>query len=136
MKINKLLFIFSAFIVFSCDSISETTDETNSENCIEIRSAYVSEVNGEKQVEAGNTLNLTVSFLVGNGCGQFNEFKETTTGKTINIEVEAIYEGCICTMDIPTRTATYTFNPSEKGSYTLKFKSSDTDYIERTITVN
>ncbi|MEH6658069.1 hypothetical protein [Leeuwenhoekiella marinoflava] len=136
MKIKNLLFILSAFVVFSCDSVSKTTDHTDSEECTKIQSAYVSEVTGEQQVEAGSTLDLTVSFPVMSGCGQFNEFKETATGKTITVEVEAIYKGCICTMDIPTRTATYTFNPSKRGSYTLKFKSSDTDYIEKTIRVN
>jgi len=136
MKIKKLLFTLSAFVVFSCDSVSKTTDETESEECIKIDTAYVSKVTGTQEIEAGSTLDLTVSFPVMNGCGQFNEFKETVSGNTITIDVEAIYEGCICTMDIPTRTATYTFNPTEKGSYTLKFKSSDTDYIEKTITVN
>ena len=135
MKIKTLFLIFSAFIVFSCDSVSKTPEE-ESEECTKIGIAYISEVSGEQAIEAGNTLDLTISFPVMNGCGQFNEFKETVSGKTITIEVEAIYEGCICTMDIPIRTTTYAFNPSEKGNYTLKFKSSETDYIEKNITVN
>ncbi|RXG13383.1 hypothetical protein DSM03_10441 [Leeuwenhoekiella aestuarii] len=135
MKIKTLFLIFSAFIAFSCDSISKTTTE-ESEECIKIETAYVSEVTGELEIEAGSTLDLTVSFPVMSGCGRFNEFKESVSGKTITIEVEAIYEGCICTMDIPIRTTTYAFKPSEKGDYTLKFKSSDSDYIEKTITVN
>ncbi|MEE3225346.1 MAG: hypothetical protein VX253_05430, partial [Bacteroidota bacterium] len=62
---------------------------------------------------------------------------ETEDGNVITIEVEAIYDTCsMCTMDIPTRTATYTFQAETEGSYTLKFKSSETEFITKTITVN
>ena len=136
MKIKNLLFILIAITLFSCDSLMNTSDETAEEDCTKTQTAFVSEVNGEEQMDSGNALDLEVLFPVINGCGQFNRFIETSEGKTLTLEVEAIYKGCMCTMDIPTRKATYTFKPSEKGTYTLRFKSADTGYLEKIITVN
>ena len=132
---KNLFFILLAITLLSCDAVSSTTDENSTEECVKTETAYITNVEGEKETEAGKSLDLTLSFPVMNGCGQFNQFKESVSGKTATIAVEAIYEGCICTMDIPTRTATYHFKASAAGTYTLRFKSSATAYILKTITV-
>jgi hypothetical protein len=38
--------------------------------------------------------------------------------------VEAKYEGCVCTLNIPIRTVNYDFTASKSGDYQLNFKSS------------
>ena len=134
MKLFCTLLLAALLFISGCDASSKATDE---ESCTETNIAYVSEVTGDSAVAVGDELELSVSFPVNNGCGQFNAFTETEDGNVITIEVEAIYDTCsMCTMDIPTRTAAYTFQAETEGSYTLKFKSSETEFITKTITVN
>ena len=45
------------------------------------------------------------------------------------IEINARYEGCICTQDAPIRTVNYEFITQIPGNYELRFKSNDTDFI-------
>ena len=78
---------------------------------------------------------LTVSFGCFNGCGQFGNFEETTTGNTSTINVNAKYEGCICTQDAPIRTTLYKFKKSQTGTYELKFWQGASSYLTYTIIV-
>lgn len=64
---------------------------------------------------------IEVRFSGTSGCLGFDFFEEKQDGKMIEVILHAKYEGCICTMDIPTRTAIYTFKASEAGTYYLKF---------------
>ena len=76
-----------------------------------------------------------VGFRVLNGCGEFSSFEQTTLGNVTIIEVIAKYEGCICTQDIPLRQTVYTFNQNIPGTYILKFKMADDNYITQTVAV-
>jgi hypothetical protein len=102
---------------------------TSEQNCIKYADAYVTEV----QKTATNT--LSVSFPVNSGCGQFHKFTEARTGNTRIIKVQAVYKGCMCTMDVPIRTTTYTFNEKTPGTYYLKFLSEENKYIIDTVIV-
>ena len=52
---------------------------------------------------------MKVFFSVNNGCGGFKKFITCENGNTRTIEVEAIYEGCICTDNVPTIEVEYRF---------------------------
>jgi hypothetical protein len=72
----------------------------------------VTSVNSPSTGSVSETINIEVSFQVFNGCGGFGKFIETQFNNTKNIEVEAIYQGCICTDDMPIRTTNYKFIPT------------------------
>ena len=55
----------------------------------------------------GETIVILVSFQVMNGFGEFGRFTESGNRSTRVIEIEAKYDGFICTQDLPLRQATY-----------------------------
>ncbi len=113
----KLIISLLLFVIFSCSKETEN-------NCVENRIAYVSSINSATTGKVNENINIEVSFGVNNGCGNFGKFIETQNGNTKTIEVEARYEGCVCTLDAPTRKTNYVFKTQNSGNYILKFKSS------------
>lgn len=122
--------LLSLFLFFSCSQENE-----EAKDCITYQKAFVDEVNGPSTANVDETTNIEVKFRVYNGCGRFSEFIETGTEFNKTIEVKAVYKGCICTLNIPTRTAVYEFTPSQPGEYTLKFLKSHEEFIVLNITV-
>lgn len=125
----KLIPILLLLLIFSCSKEQEN-------NCIENRIAYASSINSPSTGTINENINIEVSFGVNNGCGNFGKFIETQNGNMKTIEVEARYEGCICTMDAPTRKTNYVFKTQNSGNYILKFKSSETEFITANLTIN
>ncbi|MFI2742756.1 hypothetical protein ACG2LH_08455 [Zhouia sp. PK063] len=121
--LNFIIFIFICTLVSSCDS-----DDKNDE-CIQNEIGYVTTLTAPSSGSVNETINIEVNFRVFNGCGKFGKFMETENGNTRTIEVEAKYEGCNCTQDAPIRTTNYEFVANSPGNYTLKFKSSPTEFI-------
>ncbi len=125
-----ILIILSSGII-SCDSDNDEENE-----CIEYEMSYVTSVDAPTSGTINESINIEVNFGVYNGCGGFGNFIETTNGNVRTIEVEAKYEGCICTQDAPIRAATYEFIATNSGDYELKFKSSPTEFITVNLTIN
>lgn len=125
----KLILTLLLFVIFSCSKEPENS-------CIENRIAYVTSTNSPSTGNVNENINIEVSFGVNNGCGNFGKFIETQNGNIKTIEVEAKYEGCICTMDAPTRKTNYIFKTQNSGNYILKFKSSSTEFITVNLTIN
>lgn len=125
----KLLPSILLLLIISCEKEQEN-------NCIENKIAYVTSIISPSTGTVNENINIEVSFGVNNGCGNFGKFIETQNGNTKTIEVEARYEGCVCTMDVPTRKTNYVFKSQNSGNYILKFKSSETEYITKNISIN
>lgn len=125
----KLILTLLLFVIFSCSKEPENS-------CIENRIAYVTSTNSPSTGNVNENINIEVSFGVNNGCGNFGKFIETQNGNIKTIEVEARYEGCVCTMDAPTRKTNYIFKTQNSGNYILKFKSSPTEYITVNLAIN
>jgi hypothetical protein len=122
--IMKLKVLILLAVVSGCSKKTTTTDD----NCTKYADAYVSGIE-----RVGD--NINVSFPVNSGCGQFNKFVQKSEGNTLTIKVQAVYKGCICTMDIPTRTTTYSFKEKAAGTYYLKFLSGENQYITDTVVI-
>lgn len=121
----KLKLLILLAVVSGC---SRKTTSGADENCTKYADAFVS------GIEKNGTATV-VSFPVNSGCGQFNKFIEKTEGNTRIIKVQAVYKGCMCTMDIPVRTATYNFTEKKSGTYYLKFLSEGNSYITDTVVI-
>ena len=134
MKRKNIILLISIVIfgiVMSCNDDNKEEDE-----CITNKIEYVTSVNSPNTVTINDTVNIEVNFRVFNGCGRFGKFIESQNGNIRNIEVEAKYEGCICTQDAPIRTVNYEFKTANSGNYELKFKSSPTEFITVNLTIN
>ncbi|MCJ7756680.1 MAG: hypothetical protein MUP24_00930 [Gillisia sp.] len=110
-------------------TINISCSENDKNDCVENKLAYVTSVNSPSNGVINEITNIEVDFGVNNGCGQFGEFIETENGNVKIIEINARYEGCICTQDAPIRTVNYEFITQIPGNYELRFKSNDTDFI-------
>jgi hypothetical protein len=117
-------------------SISCNKDDDNKEECITNKTEYITSVDSPDTGIVNQIINIEVKFGVINGCGGLGKFIETNNGNTRIIEVEAKYEGCICTQDAPIRKVNYEFIPTNTGDYELKFKSSPTEFITVNLTIN
>jgi hypothetical protein len=118
-------------IIMSCTDNDDKEDE-----CITNKTEYITSVNSPNTGIVNETVNIEVSFGVFNGCGGFGKFIETQNGNNKTIEIEAKYEGCICTQDAPIRTVNYEFIANSTGDYELNFKSSPTEFITVNLTIN
>lgn len=137
MMTPKTLYFFTLIFITSFLISCYNKDDDNENNtCVEFDIAYVTSVSAPNTANVDDTINIEVSFRVFNGCGQFERFIETETDNARAIEVEAKYEGCICTQDAPILTANYEFTPSEANDYELNFKSSPTEFISITLSVD
>ncbi|SFO43262.1 hypothetical protein SAMN05428949_5101 [Chitinophaga sp. YR627] len=125
-----LTFIFLATIAMTGCSKKTTSGATD--DCIKYGKAPVSQI--DKASASGNNT-TTVYFPVNSGCGQFSKFIEKKSGNTITIDVEAVYKGCMCTMDIPTRKASYQLKEKAAGTYYLQFVSGENTFITDTVIV-
>lgn len=116
---------------FSCSD-----DDTDNDECISKGVGYVTSVKSPLEGEVNKILDIEIEFPVYSGCGGFGQFLETKSENSINIEAEAIYEGCVCTTDIPLITVNYEFITDKAGQYELNFKSSETEFITVTVNIN
>jgi len=132
MKTKILFTILIVAIFASCKNDGDKKDENL---CIENSFAGITEVVAPTTGTVGETIVVEVDFRVRNGCGQFGRFIETQNGMSRTIAVEARYEGCICTQDLPIRTVDYQFSQDAAGSYELRFKSDQSNFIVKTIVI-
>lgn len=112
-----LIIISLMFITISCSNGDGDGSVANYEL------TYATSADASSGVLVGETINILVSFRVTNGCGQFGRFVESGNGLTRVIEIEARYEGLICTQDLPSREATYEYTPNSPGEYVFSFMS-------------
>lgn len=130
MKLKILLFLIVSLVVFL--SCSEDRDDTLLEKH---ETAFVTSVDAPANGSVDEVVAVEVDYQVRNGCGEFGRFIETGTGTKITIEIEAEYQGEICTQDLPIRTVTYEFIPDTTGEYTLEFLSGPEEYLSVVINV-
>lgn len=132
MNLKVLIFLV---LIFSLTTSCSHDDDKNNE-CVDYEIGYVTSVSAPNTGAINETVNIEVNFGVFNGCGGFGKFIETENGNSRTIEVEAKYEGCICTQDAPIRTTNYEFTASNAGEYELNFISSPTEFITVNLTIN
>lgn len=126
------IFCLLALIVLTTSSCSKEDSEPPAQE----RPAPTVRVEAPATAQLGETVSMEVYFQVNGGCGEFGSFDVSTSGKETVVRVVARYKGTICTDDLPVRKATYTFRPTESGTYTFRFRSTpQVGFIVATIQV-
>lgn len=92
--------------------------------------ALVTEVKGPATGKVNEELSYDVTFIVDNACGEFSKISEVTIGTEKGLQVEAKYPSEICTQQVPDPKKTiYKFKSATKGTFEIKFKKSDKEFI-------
>ena len=136
MKKKNFILTISILMILAL-SFSCTENDKREEDCFSSESAYVTSINSPTTGTVNEIINIEVTFAAGSSsCYRSAEFIETSIENSRSIEIEAKYEGCICTLDFVHETITYQFTASNVGDYELNFKSSPTEFITTNLTIN
>jgi hypothetical protein len=125
------LFLFFYLLITLLGCYKKHTDS----KCLSFAKAPVIKVEGANSAMPNQEVTLTVSFGCHNGCGQFGNFDETIISNVTTIIVNAKYEGCTCTHNLPIRQSLYKFKKSQAGRYDLRFWQTENTYLTHTIIV-
>lgn len=132
MKFIQSLFLVVLFFPLM---FSSCTPEASSESCKSFTGTPTESVTGPTSTTVGVPVNLNVVFFVYNTCGFFDQFFEEEIEGIKYVTVNAVYDGCVCEEITLLKSATYSFVSQTAGTYTLRFKISNTTYVEHTIEV-
>ena len=91
-------------------------------------------VSGNKQLTVNQPASFLISYQFLNSCGKPNGFDEQVNGNTRTVSILTYYDGCSCQAAVINAQATYTFTPTQAGTYYLRF-GRDNGYLVDTLTV-
>ena len=124
-----VLFLAAAFV--SCDN---DDDDEVFEPIIKV--AFATEVKGPDKGQVNQDVDIEVFFNVDNPCGKFDKFVETTIGTDKGFQIQTKYESEVCIEMVPeVQKAIYKFKSADKGTFNLKFKKSETEFITKTVII-
>lgn len=129
MKTIPVLFTLIGFIFLSCTKEEEVVSPLHN------YPSQVVQVEAPETGSVGETVTITVFFLVNNGCGEFGRLEAANSGNTIIIKLYLHYREGFCTQALETRQVTYTLKPEKADTYLLKFWSGEGQYISKSIVV-
>ena len=125
-----VLFLSSALISCSNDDDEPITPKPTT------KVALVKEVKGPATGKVNEELSYDVTFIVDNACGEFSKISEVTIGTEKGLQVEAKYPSEICTQQVPDPKKTiYKFKSATKGTFEIKFKKSDKEFITTKVVI-
>jgi hypothetical protein len=123
-----VLFLATVFVSCSNDDDKVVDNETT-------KVAMVTEVKGPATGKVNEELSYDVTFVVDNGCGEFSKISEVTIGAVKGLQVEAKYKSGICTQATELKKTVYKFKSATKGTFEIKFKKSETEFITTKVVI-
>ncbi|WP_116788367.1 hypothetical protein [Flavobacterium psychrotrophum] len=130
MKLKLLSLLLLIVVITAC-----SIDGNENKYCTFQGQMATTAVTGADSTKVNVPVNLNVTFVIGNNCGQFNQFLSTAAyPKSIVALVD--YTGCECDDKSYTQTKPYTFAATAAGTYVLKFLTeNELSPITKTIVV-
>lgn len=121
-----------AVIFASCD-----ISDTNSSSCPVIIGVASTAVTGPTVAAIDASIVLEVSYKGKVNCGGFNGFfKNPSVDPLVDIiTVNTMYNPCSCDEVETIQKQNYTFKKNAPGVYVVKFKKTNAEFIEHTVTV-
>ncbi|MDR6762277.1 hypothetical protein J2Y38_002488 [Flavobacterium sp. 2755] len=126
-----VLFLSIAFV--SCNNDDDEEPVNNSFS----KTAFVTEIKGPATGKVNDELSYEISFVVDNGCGEFDKISEVKIGDVNGLQVIAKYPTGVCTQQVPDPKKTaYKFKATAKGTFDIKFKKSATEFITKSVVID
>lgn len=128
----KIVFCLSALATLGLTSCLNTAPS----ECHSTVLAPVLSVTGPKTVAVNQAATFGLSYALESSCGKFNSVSDETlaTPNTRLVGVKVDYNGCNCPQTTIPAQAIYTFQPTQVGTYYLKF-AAGTSYLTDTLVV-
>ncbi len=101
------------------------------------KAALVTEIKGPATGKVNDELSYDVTYVVDNACGEFDKISEVTIGDVKGLQVIAKYptDG-VCTQQVPDPKKTvYKFKSTTKGTFEIKFKKSDKEFLTQKVVI-
>ena len=122
------------FLVTALISCSNDDDKVVDNGTTKV--ALVTEVKGPATGKVNEELSYDVTFVLDNACGEFSKISEVTIGAVKGLQVEAKYPSQVCTQQVPEPKKTvYKFKSATKGTFEIKFKKSETEFITTKVVI-
>jgi len=90
----------------------------------------VTRVSGPKTVAVGQPAVYALTYAPAGGCGTLGSLTEQGAGNTRAVSVNVNYASCTCAAPANPAQATYTFQPSQAGTYYLRFVGNNAYLID------
>lgn len=130
---SVLVVLFLSLAVVSCNN---DDDEVKTPNPT-VKAAFATEVKGPATGKVNDELSYEVTFVVDNACGEFDKISEVTLGTIKGLQVEAKYPSEVCTQQVPEpKKTTYKFKSAVKGTFDIKFRKSETEFITTKVVID
>jgi hypothetical protein len=120
--------VFHTLFAFQCNKPHEAV-------CIYDEFAPIASANVPDSGLVNTNIPIPIQYNISNGCGHFLNMEETIQGNTRKINVNARYEGCVCTMVFMTLDTVYNFNANTLGTYYLNFNQGNNNFLRDSITI-
>ncbi|QSW89460.1 MULTISPECIES: hypothetical protein [Flavobacterium] len=128
-SVLTILFLAVSLLSCSSDDNGKETPQTIS------RAANVTAISGPETGKVGVDINYDISFIVDNACGKFDRIGNISIGKEEGFQIEVTYP-TTCGNETPTALHTvYTFSPQSKGTFEIKFKKSETEFLVKKLVI-
>ncbi|GAA3743449.1 MULTISPECIES: hypothetical protein [Flavobacterium] len=125
-----VLFLSIAFVSCSNDDDNKTPAPTS-------KAALVTEIKGPATGKVNDELSYDVTYVVDNACAEFDKISEVTIGSVKGLQVIAKYPSQVCTQQVPEPKKTvYKFKSAAKGTFEIKFKKSETEFLTQKVVID
>ena len=118
---KKLLYILTIAVVFtSCEEIEDA--------CASEKPASAIIFEFPDSIEASETYELNVQYVLDNNCGSFDKFDIVAFDHAYEVKLMTKYEGCNCNMEFQEESVDFDVRVDEPGVYEFKFWLADNDF--------
>ncbi|WP_316634592.1 hypothetical protein [uncultured Flavobacterium sp.] len=129
---SVLVVLFSGTALISCsnndDKVTAPVENTKISLATEIKGPAAGKVNDE--------LSYDITYTPDTACGVFNKFAEVTIGAVKGLGVDVKYPSDVCTLQTPQpQKAVYKFKATAKGTFEIKFKKSETEFLTQKVVI-
>lgn len=133
-KLKSVLVVLFLSITFvSCNN---DDDEKPVDNPVS-KAALVTEIKGPATGKVNVELSYDVTFVVDNACGEFDKISDVTINSVKGLQVVAKYPSGVCTQQVPDPKKTvYKFKSAVKGTFEIKFKKSETEFLIQKVIID
>ena len=90
----------------------------------------VTSASGPKTIAVNQPATYTLNYTPANGCGTLANLTEQVSGSTRAVGVNVNYTGCSCSTLATSAQTTYTFQPTQAGTYYLRFVGNSSYIID------